>query len=130
LFSGLCSQRIGHEGQLDDDKEHVMRRYILFTAFLACSTGVHALESLRVGNQVLSVGDSAARVKELMGNPAVHTKGGSGKSARSSGKKSVGKSKRAEAKEKGEKWQYRRDGHTTIFTIANGKIAYIEDLAR
>jgi hypothetical protein len=107
-----------------------MHRYILFIVFLACSTGVHALESLRVGNQVLSVGDSAARVKALMGNPSVRAKGGAGKSARKSGAKSVGKSKRDEAKEKGEKWQYRRDGHTTTFTIANGKIAHIEDVAR
>ncbi|GGA11823.1 DUF2845 domain-containing protein [Dyella caseinilytica] len=107
-----------------------MHRYILFMVLLVCSAGAHALESLRVGSQVLSVGDSAARVKALMGNPAVRTKAGSDKSARKNASKSVGKSKRATAKEKGEKWQYRRDGHTTIFTIANGKIAHIEDSAR
>ena len=109
-----------------------MRRYVLFMVLLVCSVSAHALESLRVGSQVLSVGDSAARVKELMGNPTVRSKGGSDKSSRKSGSKSlsVGKSKRAIAKEKGEKWQYRRDGHTTIFTIANGKIAHIEDVAR
>jgi hypothetical protein len=107
-----------------------MRRYVLFIMLLICNASAYALESLRVGSQVLSVGDSAARVKELMGNPAVHAKGASDKSQRKGGSKSVGKSKRAAAKEKGEKWQYRRDGHTTTFTIANGKIVHIEDSAR
>jgi hypothetical protein len=109
-----------------------MRRYFLFAILLVCSASTHALESLRVGSQLLVVGDSAAKVKQLMGMPSVRTKGSgeksSGKTKGSS--KSVGKSKRQEAKEKGEKWQYRRDGHTTIFTIANGKIAHIEDFAR
>jgi hypothetical protein len=108
-----------------------MRRYVLFMVLLVCSVSAHALESLRVGSQVLSVGDSAARVKELMGNPAVRTKGGSDKRpSKNASKVKVGKSKRAAAKEKGEKWQYRRDGHTTIFTITDGKIAHIEDMAR
>jgi ketosteroid isomerase-like protein len=109
-----------------------MRRYFLFAILLVCSANTHALESLRVGSQLLVVGDSAAKVKQLMGMPSVRTKGSAEKS---SGKakgtsKLVVKSKRQEAKEKGEKWQYRRDGHTTIFTIANGKIAHIEDFAR
>ena len=107
-----------------------MRRYVLFMVLLVCGVSAHALESLRVGSQVLSVGDSTARVKELMGNPVVRGKGGSDKSSPKNGSVKVGKSKRAAAKEKGEKWQYRRDGHTTIFTIANGKIAHIEDMAR
>jgi hypothetical protein len=108
-----------------------MCRAILFTVLLVCSVSAHALESLRVGNQVLSVGDSAARLKELMGNPVVRTKGGSDKSpSKNTSKVKVGKSKRAAAKEKGQKWQYRRNGHTTIFTITDGKIAHIEDMAR
>ncbi|GLQ95591.1 DUF2845 domain-containing protein [Dyella mobilis] len=113
-----------------------MRRYLVVVVLLMCCASAHALESLRVGNQLLVVGDSAARVKALMGNPSVRAKGGSGKS--SSGKrssKSSGKGKKAtaqkqDAKDKGEKWQYRRDGHTTIFTIVGGKIAHIEDLPR
>jgi hypothetical protein len=111
-----------------------MHRYLVFVVLLICSVSAHALESLRVGSQLLVVGDSAAKVKALMGDPDVRHQGGSGKSPHPSSAKSkslsVGKSKRQEAKEKGEKWQYRRDGHTTVFTIANGKIVHIEDLAR
>jgi hypothetical protein len=107
-----------------------MHRYLFFVALLIGSVGAHALESLRVGSQLLVVGDSAAKVKELMGNPSVRTKGGSGKRPNKGSSKLVVKNKRQEAKEKGEKWQYRSNGHTTIFTIANGKIAHIEDFSR
>src|ERR1700742_3628141 len=106
-----------------------MHRLILFILLLACSTCASALESIRIGDRVLSVGDSAARVMDLMGKPVVHARGGANKSARKA-PKSVGKSKHATAREQGEKWQYRRDGHTTIFTIANGKAVHIEDMAR
>lgn len=109
-----------------------MRRYF-FLALLIASFNAHALQSLRVGSQVLVVGDSAARVKELMGEPSVHAKGsGSSKSGarKTSAKTSSSKGKKADAKDKGEKWQYRRDGHTTTFTIVGGKVAHIEDVAR
>lgn len=110
-----------------------MRRYF-FLALLIASFHVHALQSLRVGSQVLVVGDSAARVKELLGEPSAHTKGpGSSKSGtrKTSAKTSSrSKGKKADARDKGEKWQYRRDGHTTTFTIVGGKIAHIEDVAR
>ncbi|MBE1159256.1 DUF2845 domain-containing protein [Dyella acidiphila] len=106
-----------------------MHRYVLFAFLLTCSAGAHALESIRIGSQVLSVGDSAARVRELMGKPVVHSRGSAAKSARKA-RKPVGQSKRAAAKEQGEQWQYRREGHTTIFTIANGKLVHIEDMAR
>lgn len=108
-----------------------MRRYLLFFILLVCSVDAWALQSLRVGNQLLVVGDSAAKVKELMGNPSVTTKAASEKrSGKAKGSsRSVGKHRSQQAKEKGEKWQYRHDGHTTIFTMANGKIAHIEDFA-
>jgi hypothetical protein len=112
------------------DKEHVMRCYLFFIALLVCSVSAHALESLRVGNQLLVVGDSAAKVKELMGNPSARTKGASGRSLYKGSSKSAGRNNRQEAKGKGETWQYWRDGHTTTFTMANGKIAHIEDVAR
>lgn len=108
-----------------------MRRYF-FLALLITSFSAHALQSLRVGNQVLVVGDSAARVKELLGEPAVRAKGSSSSksAARKANPKTPGSSKNAGTKDKGEKWQYRRDGHTTTFTIVGGKIAHIEDAAR
>lgn len=111
-----------------------MRRYLFAVLLVVCSVHAHALESLRVGSQLLVVGDSAARVKELMGNPSVHAKGGgSDKSSsrkRSSKTSSKGKRKKASTGDQGVKWQYRRNGHTTIFTIVDGKIAHIEDLPR
>ena len=45
-----------------------MCRYLVI-ALLACTFSAHALESLRIGNQLLVVGDSAARVKAMLGNP-------------------------------------------------------------
>jgi hypothetical protein len=117
-----------------------MRRYLV-VLLLACALPAHALESVRVGSQVLSVGDSSARVRALLGNPSGHGKGGaSGKAAKSStahkGKSSSskssksGKNSKASAKDKGEKWQYWRDGHATTITIVDGKVAHIEDVAR
>jgi hypothetical protein len=107
--------------------EVVMRRYLVIALF-ACSFSAHALESLRVGNDLLVVGDSAARVKALLGNPSVHAKGRSSKkaSSKASGKRQ-GKSGKSD---KGEKWQYRRDGHTITITIVEGKISHIDDVAR
>ena len=108
-----------------------MRRY-LFLALLIISFGAHALQSLRVGSQVLVVGDSAARVKALLGEPSVRAKASSSsKRTKSANRvKSSSKGKSAGAKDKGEKWQYQRDGHFTTFTIVGGKIAHIDDVAR
>ena len=108
-----------------------MRRY-LFLALLITSFSAHALQSLRVGSQVLVVGDSAARVKALLGEPSVRAKASSS-SKRTQDKaklKSSSKGRSAGAKDKGEKWQYQRDGHFTTFTMVGGKIAHIEDVAR
>lgn len=109
-----------------------MRRY-LFLALLITSFSAHALQSIRVGSQVLVVGDSAVRVKAALGEPAVRAKASSsskGQKAKAKAKSSSSKAKSASAKDKGEKWQYEREGHITTFTIVGGKIAHIEDVAR
>jgi hypothetical protein len=108
-----------------------MRRYVLL-ALLITSFSAHALQSLRVGSQVLVVGDSAARVKALLGEPSVRAKpSNSSKRTKSTSKaKSSSRGRTAGAKDKGEKWQYQRDGRFTTFTIVDGKIAHIEDVAR
>jgi len=100
-----------------------MRRCLLL-ALLVASFSAHALQSIRVGSQVLVVGDSAARVKALLGEPSVRAKA----SSSSTGKKNKGRP--ASAKHKGEQWQYEREGRITIFTVVGGKIAHIEDVAR
>lgn len=129
-----------------------MRRYLLFALLCSAALNAHALQSLRVGSQLLVIGDSAAKVKALLGNPSTQTKAtvskktsGSGqvgtrkKTASSSsgkGKKAGGgkskstKSKDAKDKGSGETWIYHRDGHTTTFTMVGGKIAHIDDVAR
>lgn len=127
-----------------------MRRY-LFLALLITTFSAHALQSIRVGNQVLVVGDSAARVRDLLGEPTIAAnprsddkktrKTASGKSSKgnTSSKKSKGKGSNhsktkgnnsKDHKAGGEKWLYQRDGHATTFLIVGGKIANIEDAAR
>ena len=49
-----------------------MHRYLILALLLASVTA-HAATSLRVGNKVLTLGDSAARVLELMGQPTIRT---------------------------------------------------------
>lgn len=109
-----------------------MRRY-LFLALLVASFSAHALQSIRVGSQVLVVGDSAARVKALLGEPSVRAKASrssKGQNAKAKAKSASSRHKSVSAKDKGETWQYEREGRITTFTIAGGKIARIEDVAR
>ncbi|HKT30581.1 DUF2845 domain-containing protein [Dyella sp.] len=109
-----------------------MRRY-LFLALLITSFSAHALQSIRVGSQVLVVGDSAARVKAALGEPSVRAKtsnANKSQKAKAKAKSSSSKGKSASAKDKGDKWQYEREGRITTFTIVGGKIAHIEDVAR
>ncbi len=107
-----------------------MRRYLVIV-LLACTFSAHALESLRIGNQLLVVGDSAAKVKALLGNPSARGKSGSSRktSSKTSGKRK-GKQTKSDDKDKGETWQYRRDGHTTIITMVAGKVTHIDDMSR
>lgn len=104
-----------------------MRRYLLLGLLIAASSA-YALQSLRVGSQVLVVGDSAARVIELLGKPSLRARGHTGKSRQRKG--AVRLSRREDEWKAGERWQYRRDGHTTTFFIVDGKVAHIEDVAR
>ncbi|WP_230473894.1 DUF2845 domain-containing protein [Dyella choica] len=76
---------------------------------------VHAETSLRVGDKVLTIGDTAARVTELMGQPTVRTflnqpNGGLPNQQLSPG----------------EQWQYAQDGKTVVVTIVNGKVTDFE----
>jgi hypothetical protein len=87
-----------------------MRRLILIP-LLALSLGVGASETLRVGQQVLTVGDTAAHTLDLLGTPAY--------------KEPVENEFGAY---RGERWQYTRDdGHVVVVTIIAGKVAVIED---
>jgi hypothetical protein len=87
-----------------------MRRLLLIP-LLAVSLNAFAGSTLRVGQQVLSVGDTAAHTIDLLGKPAY--------------KEPVQNQYGAF---QGERWQYTRDnGHVVEVTIIAGKVADIED---
>ena len=91
-----------------------MRRYLLLVLLLASGTA-YAETPLRVGDRVLTVGDTAAHVQELMGTPTMRTyleqqNGGLPKDQAS----------------RGEQWQYAQDNKTITITILNGKVSDIE----
>lgn len=87
-----------------------MRRLFL-VPLLALSLNVFASDMLRVGHQVLSVGDTAVHVIDLLGTPAY--------------KEPLQNEFGAY---RGERWQYSRDmGHVVVVTIIAGKVAAIED---
>ncbi|OOG43292.1 DUF2845 domain-containing protein [Rhodanobacter sp. C05] len=86
-------------------------RHLLLLPLLAFSVAVCASETLRVGQQVLAVGDTAAHTLDLLGTPTykepVENKFGAFL---------------------GERWQFsREDGHVITVTIIAGKVSAIED---
>jgi hypothetical protein len=104
------------------DRENVMR-FGLIVVLLAFSATVHASSTLRVGNQVLTAGDSSERVTELLGKPSSksHKRVSRGRSSGRSSGRVVSKD------QGGEQWRYRRDGHVTVVTIVEGRVSDIED---
>ncbi|WP_449427375.1 DUF2845 domain-containing protein [Rhodanobacter umsongensis] len=105
----------------------------LIVALFVFSAAVQASTSLRVGNQVLVVGDSAVRVTELLGKPSYKSRGHGSRngSSRKSGRSSRSRAKATSARDAGgEKWQYRRGDHVTIVTLVDGKVSNIEDEPR
>ena len=87
-----------------------MRR-CLVVLLLSLSLAAHAGSTLRDGSEVLTVGDSAVRVMQLLGKPEftepVENEFGA---------------------HQGERWQYKRDGgHSVTVTILNGKVSDVDD---
>lgn len=76
---------------------------------------VHASTSLRVDNKVLVIGDSAARVVQLMGEPQVRAF-----------KQLQAGVLPGNQLANGEEWQYPQDGKTIVITIAGGRVANFE----
>lgn len=108
-------------------------RIRLALALFVFSATAQASSSLRVGNQVLGIGDSAVRVTELLGKPSYKSRG---HGARNGGSHKSGRGRRSRAAAAatrntgGEKWQYRRGDHVTIVTLVDGKVSNIEDERR
>ena len=108
-----------------------VRRIVVFialgTAFVLC-TAAQAVSTLRVGNQVLTAGDSEVRVTELLGKPSHKSRSRSSRSSHShGGRRRHGSVLVLSNDSVGEKWQYRRDDHVTTVTIVDGKVSDIED---
>ncbi|WP_445144752.1 DUF2845 domain-containing protein [Dyella sp. Tek66A03] len=90
-----------------------MRRYLV-VLLLSLSLAAHASNTLRIGSEVLTVGDSAVRAMQLLGKPdfkePVQSEFGG---------------------YQGERWQYQRDdGHIVTVTIIGGKVSNIDDRTR
>ncbi|RDI98561.1 DUF2845 domain-containing protein [Dyella solisilvae] len=100
-------------------------RGFLGIALLVVAIGAHASGgTLRVGSQVLVVGDSASRVIELLGKPNYKGHGAGG--ARKSGKKH----RTNAAESSGEQWQYRQGSRTVTVVVMDGRVAAIRDGGR
>lgn len=107
--------------------ERVMH-HCLSAVMMACTLFGYAAvaatsDTLRVGNRVLVVGDSAATVIELLGKPS-HT---SHRKVAHGGKGSSHRGKRTRA---GKQWQYRREGRLIVVTLVNGRVSDIDELSR
>lgn len=98
---------------------------LLLLLLLALGHGGAAWASgtLRIGNQVLTTGDSATRVIELLGKPARKFRPRSTRSAA----RGRGGVRVIAADEGAERWQYRRGDHVTTITIVDGRVGDIQD---
>jgi hypothetical protein len=99
-----------------------MRRCLVIALF-ALSAAAQASSTLRVGNRVLTAGDSRERVVELLGNPSSksHQRSSHGRGSRRGGVRVL------DNHQGGEQWRYRRDDHVTVVTIVDGRVSEIED---
>lgn len=95
----------------------------LIVALFVFSAAVHASSTLRVGNQVLTSGDSRERVVELLGKPTSksHRRRPHAGSSRRGGVRVIDKNQGAE------QWHYQRDGHVTVITLVDGRVTGIDD---
>jgi hypothetical protein len=97
-------------------------RIHLVVALFAFSAAVHASSTLRVGNRVLTAGDSRERVVALLGKPT--SKSHAHKSRRRGSRRGV---RVLDNHQGGEQWRYRRGDHVTVVTIVDGRVSDIED---
>ncbi|OOG59546.1 DUF2845 domain-containing protein [Rhodanobacter sp. C03] len=102
-------------------------RMCLIIALFVFSAAVQASTTLRVGNQVLTAGDSPERVTELLGKPSSKSHKHSSKSRGSSRGSRRGGVRVVSKDQGGEQWRYRRDGRVTVVTFVDSRVSDIED---
>lgn len=95
-------------------------RIRLIAVFLSFSVAAHASSTLRIGNQVLTAGDSQERVTQLLGKP-------SSKTHKRASRRRRGGVRVISGGQGGEQWRYRRHDHVTVVTIVAGRVSEIED---
>jgi hypothetical protein len=107
--------------------EEVMRIWASLALCMFLFAPVRA-DTLRVGSRVLTSGDSAARVIELLGQPAHRSSGADTGGKRARGAKRGGKAGRQPGggASTGERWQYRQGGRTVTVVLVQGRVARIE----
>lgn len=98
-----------------------MRPFLVFF-LLACAALAQASSTLRVGSRVLTAGDSAERVIELLGKPSSKTRVPRTPRASTRGGVRV-----IDPHQGGVRWRYRRGGHVTVVTIVDDRVVEIED---
>lgn len=97
-------------------------RIFLILALFALIAVAQASSTLRIGNQVLTAGDSRERVVELLGKPS--SKSHKRKTRTSGSRRGV----RVLGKDQGgEQWRYRRGDHVTVVTMVDGRVTEIDD---
>ena len=103
-----------------------MRLIVALLVWIACSAAARASSTLRVGSEVLTAGDSRARVTELLGKPASKSRqrgarGGHGR-GRHGGMRVITRDSGGS-----EKWHYLRDGQAITVTLIDGKVSGIDE---
>ncbi|MFC5743095.1 DUF2845 domain-containing protein [Dyella tabacisoli] len=110
-----------------------MLRYGVAVLLMFCCAA-HAGNTLRVDSQVLTTGDSAARVVELLGKPVHKSRPGKSRPGPSkrgaSSRRSRGRVAMDDRRVPAERWQYRHRGRSIIVTIVDGKVSDIDDRPR
>lgn len=85
-------------------------RVLMLAAGLVTAGLAVAGDTYRSGSRVIAVGDSAAKLTQIVGSPAIKVP--------------------IESKEggyQGERWQYAMDGKTVTFEIRDSKVAAIDE---
>ena len=103
-----------------------MRRTVWLSALLFVCAAHAGSGTLRVGSQVLVVGDSATRVLELLGKPSYRTHATTTSNSHRNSRRSRGNRRRSSSSG-GEQWQYRQGHRVVTIVIVDGKVSAIRD---